>query len=118
MPSPDKPVRDTHDTPAPNPNGHATRIPGDDLTMDMLENATVYSADNSEIGSISKIIDDGAKRQAIVDAGGFLGVTTRQVALDLNELEFVKDKEGALRAMSRWDKEEIGNLPEFLPRID
>lgn len=49
----------------------------------------------------------------LIDAGGFLGIGSRTVAIDLAEVDMELQAEGELRLNLDMTKSDIENLPEF-----
>ncbi|MGK9166590.1 PRC-barrel domain-containing protein [Inquilinus limosus] len=81
-PAPDQ--RQASETPA-------VVIDGD--AADTLLGKTVQSASGEDLGRIVDVVVDraGMTRAAIIDFGGFLGVGTRQIAVDWRVLHFPKN---------------------------
>lgn len=84
------------------------------LTADGLAGASVYDQTDERIGEISQLLldDTGQVRSVIVDAGGFLGVGERTVALDIKNLVFLRSKTGdELRVYTGMTRGQIESLP-------
>ena len=54
----------------------------------------------------------GANTQVIIDVGGFLGIGARPIALSIDELDWKRDEDGNVYAMTSLTKDEIKALPE------
>ena len=50
------------------------RLATAELTPAVLEGATVYGADDHQVGTVDHVHGAGAGSQAIIDVGGFLGI--------------------------------------------
>lgn len=64
-----------------------------DISADDLIGTTIYGANDEKIGSIADVIlsTDGLVDAVTVDVGGFLGIGAKEVALDLDNLIFMRD---------------------------
>lgn len=89
-----------------------TQLVDSDLTEATLMDAVVYGADEEKIGTVSHVHGMGAATQVIVDVGGFLGMGAKPVAMTTNQLNFMRDEEGAVHATTSWTKEQIKAMPE------
>lgn len=54
----------------------------------------------------------GPTMRAIVDVGGFLGMGSKTVAIEANQLDFMRDESGAVHATTTMTKDEMKALPE------
>ena len=52
-----------------------TRLAGNELTPEFLDRATIYGADDEEIGTVSHLHGS----QIVIDVGGFLGIGAKPV---------------------------------------
>jgi sporulation protein YlmC with PRC-barrel domain len=85
--------------------------------------AAVRTAEDAEmqnmesIGSVEDVVIDeqGSIQAVVVDVGGFLGIGSRRVALDLSALELVEsaDGSGELSLTSQLTAETLESAPEF-----
>lgn len=91
---------------------HSThaRLRSDELTPSVLEGATIYGPDDGKIGSVSHMHGS----QIVVDVGGFLGIGAKPVALDASQLDFMRDEDGEVHAVTSWTKDELKEMPEHL----
>jgi sporulation protein YlmC with PRC-barrel domain len=82
------------------------------FTADQLIGADVQNASGDSVGEIEDLVVDTNNQvsKAIVGVGGFLGMGTRNVAVDLSELKQGTDQKGFTTSMT---KEELKTLPEF-----
>ncbi len=83
-----------------------------ELTSDNLVDATVYGPGDEKIGSVAHLHGTGASAQVVVDAGGFLGIGAKPVALPVSQLNFMRDEDGAVHATTTMTKDQVKALPE------
>jgi len=88
------------------------RLSSAELTPAILEGATVYGDGDEKVGKVDHIHGSGMESTAIVDVGGFLGIGAKPVGLPLRELEFMRDENGDIHAVTSWTKDELKELPE------
>jgi hypothetical protein len=48
----------------------------------------------------------------VIDVGGFLGIGAKPVAVPLTDLEFMRDEDGDVHAVTAWTKESLKAMPE------
>lgn len=63
-----------------------------DVSADDLIGSAIYGVDDEKVGSIADVIlsTDGLIDAVTVDVGGFLGIGAKEVALDLDNLAFMR----------------------------
>jgi sporulation protein YlmC with PRC-barrel domain len=86
------------------------------LTSEELTGARVYDSNDEWIGEVSELVltDEGQISNAVVDVGGFLGIGEKPVALELGEMNIVRDADGSeLRIEVAMTKEQLEALPRF-----
>jgi hypothetical protein len=86
------------------------------LTAADLEGATIYDANDDNIGDISELTlsADGVIDQAIVDVGGFLGIGVHTVALDFDELQIMRGGDGSdVRVYIDQTRENLEQRPAY-----
>lgn len=88
------------------------RLGDSDLTAVALDGATIYGPGDEKIGSVSHLHGTGPTAQVIIDVGGFLGIGAKPVAVQLNELEFMRDEDGDVHAVTNWTKDQLKAMPE------
>jgi hypothetical protein len=88
-----------------------------ELTADALTGATVYDRFGDRVSGISELVlsEDGTGIQAVlIDVGGFLGLFTRTVRVDIDQLEIQSDPQNDdVRVYLTMTQEELENLPEY-----
>ena len=48
----------------------------------------------------------------VIDVGGFLGIGAKPVAVPVNQLEFMRDEDGDVHAVTSWTKDQLKEMPE------
>lgn len=73
-----------------------TELPVDKISTKDFIGTTVYGADDAKVGEINDVVLSTDKKvdAVIVDVGGFLGMGEKQVAVGLDKLKFMADKDG------------------------
>ncbi|MGO7205265.1 PRC-barrel domain containing protein, partial [Rhizobium ruizarguesonis] len=49
---------------------------------------------------------------AVIDVGGFLGIGAKPVAVPISDLEFMRDEDGEVHAVTSWTEDELKQMPE------
>lgn len=88
------------------------RLSSAELTEDVLKDATIYGADDHKVGEVSHLHGAGPTAQAIIDVGGFLGMGAKPVAVPIDQLEFMRDEDGDVHAVTTWTKDQLKDMPE------
>ncbi|RYF29771.1 MAG: PRC-barrel domain containing protein [Comamonadaceae bacterium] len=88
------------------------RLAAAELTGDTLDGATIYGPGDEKIGSVSHIHGSGPTSQAVIDVGGFLGIGAKPVAVPVSELDFMRDEDGEVHALTSWTKDQLKAMPE------
>ncbi|QCO54726.1 PRC-barrel domain containing protein [Pseudorhodobacter turbinis] len=88
------------------------RLEAAELNEKNLTGATIYDGRDETIGTISHLHGDGASIRVIVDVGGFLGIGTKPVALQLNQLDVMRDDNGTVHAVTDMTRDQVEALPE------
>ena len=83
-----------------------------DYAPTTLEGATIYDAEDHKVGTVSHVHGLGAASQIVVDVGGFLGLGAKPVAVPASQLEFMRDENGDVHAVTSWTKDELKKMPE------
>lgn len=87
-----------------------------EIRADDFIGTTVYGANDENVGSVGDIImsaDGGAVDAVILDVGGFLGMGTKEVALGLDNLHFMRDADGKLHVYTRLTREQLEAQPAY-----
>lgn len=88
------------------------RLTDNELTPSILKGATVYGADDHKVGRVDHVHGAGPNSQAIIDVGGFLGIGAKPVAVALTDLDFMRDDDGDIHAVTSWTKDQLKDMPE------
>ncbi len=86
------------------------------LTVENLEGATVYGANDETVGDIDSLVvgDDGKIQQVVVNVGGFLGMGAKSVAVTFDELQILTNEAGdEYRIYIDSTKEALKAQPEY-----
>lgn len=88
------------------------RLTDSELTPSVIEGATIYGADDHKVGSVSHMHGTGSDSQVIIDVGGFLGIGAKPVAVNARDLDFMRDEDGDVHAVTAWTKDQLKAMPE------
>jgi len=88
------------------------RLASSELTSPILEGAKIYGPGDEKIGSVSHVHGS----QVVIDVGGFLGIGSKPVGLPISDLEFMRDEDGNVHAVTTWTKEQLKEMPEHIDR--
>ena len=89
-----------------------TLLQAAELNEAALIDAVIYGPADEKIGTVSHVHGMGSATQVIVDVGGFLGIGSKPVALETNQLNFMRDEDGAVHAVTSRTKDQVKDLPE------
>lgn len=92
------------------------RLSTTELNPATLEGATIYGPGDEKIGSVSHVHGAGPASVVVIDVGGFLGIGAKPVAIPLSELEFMRDEDGDVHAVTNWTKDALKAMPEHIDR--
>lgn len=90
------------------------RLSANELTAEALIGATIYGPGDEKIGSVSHLHGTGPTSLVVVDVGGFLGLGAKPVAVPLSQLEFMRDEDGDVHAVTNWTKDQLKAMPEHV----
>lgn len=88
------------------------RLSPHELNIENLEGAKIYDRNDDTVGKISHMHGAGENAQVIVDVGGFLGIGAKPVALNLAQLDVMRDESGTVHATTALTQDEVEALPE------
>ena len=88
------------------------RLSATELTPSLLEGATIYGADDHKVGHVSHVHGSGVTTEVIIDVGGFLGLGAKPVAVPVSDLQFMRDEDGDIHAVTSWTKDQLKDMPE------
>lgn len=92
-----------------------TEIPAGEIRSEELVGTTVYGADDANIGEIGDVVmsQDGKVDAIVLDVGGFLGVGEKEVAVGMDNLSFMTDKDGNKYLYTNFTKEQLDAQPAY-----
>jgi hypothetical protein len=90
------------------------RLSPTEMTPETLDGATIYGPGDEKIGSVSHVHGAGQNALVIIDVGGFLGIGAKPVALPAGQLDFMRDDDGDVHAVTRFTKDELKSMPEHI----
>lgn len=85
------------------------RLTSSELTPSVLEGAKVYGADDHTVGTVDHVHGSST---AVIDVGGFLGIGAKPVAVPLSDLDWMRDDDGEVHAVTSWTKDQLKQMPE------
>lgn len=88
------------------------RLTEAELNSTNLEGATIYGPDDENLGSVSHVHGAGTNAQVIIDVGGFLGIGAKPVAVPASQLDFMRDEDGDVHAVTSWTEDQLKAMPE------
>ncbi|SFQ19441.1 PRC-barrel domain-containing protein [Mesorhizobium sp. NFR06] len=85
-----------------------TDLPSEKISAANLIGTNVYGADDAKVGQIGDILTGDKKVDAIiVDVGGFLGIAEKKVAIGMENLKFMTDKNGNRYLYTNFTKDQL-----------
>jgi sporulation protein YlmC with PRC-barrel domain len=92
-----------------------TEMPMGEIRGDDLKGTTVYGANDARVGEIGDVImsPDNKADSVIVDVGGFLGIGEKEVAVGMDNLKFMTDKNGNKYLYTTFTKEQLEAQPAY-----
>lgn len=89
-----------------------TRLSFAEQTEENLIGATIYGANDEKVGTISHLHQGAASPKVVIDVGGFLGIGSKPVLVNLEELNMMRDENGTIHGATGWTKDQLLALPE------
>ncbi|QND66637.1 PRC-barrel domain containing protein [Mesorhizobium loti] len=86
-----------------------TELPLDKISTKDFIGTTVYGADDAKVGEIGDVVLSGDKKvdAVVLDVGGFLGIGEKEVAVGLEKLKFMSDKDGNRYLYTNFTKAQL-----------
>ena len=100
-----------HDAPTLDHSRHP-RLMDHELVPEILDGAIVYGTDQQQIGKVSHLHGSGPSAQVIIDIGGFLGLGAKPISVSMASLDFMRDENGHVHALTAWTKAHLEGMPE------
>jgi hypothetical protein len=88
------------------------RLTSEELNETVLEDATIYGPGDESIGSVAHVHGTGPNARIVIDVGGFLGIGAKPVAVPASQLDFMRDEDGDVHALTTWTKDQLEDMPE------
>lgn len=88
------------------------RLTVEQLRPDIVEGATIYGRDDAEIATIDHLHGVGEQARVVFDVGGFLGLGAKRVAVYASQLDFMRDEDGVVHAVTQMTEDQLKALPE------
>jgi len=110
------PAAATPDAKAPDPTETAaidkstlTEMPVGEIRGEDLKGTTVYGANDVRVGEIGDVVltPDNKTDAVIIDVGGFLGIGEKEVAVGMDNLKFMTDKDGKKYLYTAFTKQQL-----------
>lgn len=88
--------------------------PGKIRSQDLV-GTTVYGANDEKVGQIGDIVltKDSKIDAVIMDVGGFLGMGKKEVAVAMDNLKFMEDKNGKRYLYTNFTKDQLKTQPAY-----
>ncbi|TPM37755.1 PRC-barrel domain-containing protein [Mesorhizobium sp. B2-3-4] len=92
-----------------------TAMPVGEIRADDLKGTTVYGANDAMVGEIGDVVlaPDKKADAVIIDVGGFLGIGEKEVAVGMDNLKFMTDKDGKKYLYTTFTKEQLEKQPAY-----
>ena len=86
-----------------------TEVPVDQIRSEDLVGTTVYGAEDANVGEIGDVVlgTDGKVDAVVIDVGGFLGVGEKEVAVAMDNLQFMQDGSNKRYLYTNFTKEQL-----------
>lgn len=86
-----------------------TELPVAEIRSEDLVGTTVYGANDANVGKIGDVVlsADGKVDAILIDVGGFLGIGSKEVAVGMDNLKFMTDKDGNKYLYTSFTKEQL-----------
>lgn len=97
-------------------HGKHVRLTAAELTPEILADATIYGPGDEKIGSVAHLHGTGPSAQVVIDVGGFLGIGAKPVGVPIAGLDFMRDEDGEVHAVTAWTKDQLKAMPEHQDR--
>jgi hypothetical protein len=91
---------------------HHVRLSDEELNAAELEGAAIYDVEDHKVGTVSRVRGVGLASEIVIDVGGFLGIGAKPVSVPIGELDFMRDENGKVHAVTNWTKDSLEAMPE------
>ena len=85
------------------------------ITADDLQGASVYGSNNERVADVDEVLmtPEGKVERLVVNVGGFVGIGSRNIAIDMNEVDIHKDANNDVRVYIPMNEQELRQMPEY-----
>jgi len=92
-----------------------TPMPMGAIRSEQLTGTTVYGSEDANVGKIGDVVlsGDGKVDAVIIDVGGFLGIGSKEVAVGMDNLAFMTDKNGNKYLYTNFTKDQLKAQPAY-----
>lgn len=97
------------------PEGY-TQMSPEDRTAERLIGANAYGAQGEDIATVDDLVldADGAATHVIMDVGGFLGMGTHTVAIEIDQVDILwNDQDGDVMVQVPMTEDQLREMPEY-----
>jgi len=95
-------------------HSHHVRLKPAELTPEMIVGAAIYGPDDENISTIDHLHGAGDQAQVVFDVGGFLGIGSKRVSLFASQLDFMRDEDAEVHAVTQMTTDQLKALPEHI----
>ncbi len=87
----------------------------EELTAETVIGSTVYGNNEENVGEVGDLVmsQDGQIDAVIIDVGGFLGIGEKEVAVGMDNLEFMVDENGNRYLYTPFTQEQLEAQPAY-----
>lgn len=111
----DQPVMEQPDQLATVPGSNMFDVDVVTISANDLIGATVYSAENDNVGSVNDVLlaEDGTIEAVVLDIGGFLGIGVKPVAISFDGLSIRRDENNNLFVYTAFVRDQLDTAPDY-----
>ena len=91
-------------------------LPPEERTAERLTGASAYTPEGEDIATVEELLldADGKATHVVMDVGGFLGIGSRKVAIEIDQVEIMwNDADNDVRIQVPMTEDELNALPEY-----
>ncbi|QND54042.1 PRC-barrel domain containing protein [Phyllobacterium sp. 628] len=90
-------------------------VPATAVSAEKLIGTTVYGSDDETLGSVGDALmtPDGQVEAFVVDVGGFLGLGKKPIAISIENLDLLADKNGKIAVYTPFTKQQLEAHPAY-----
>lgn len=91
-------------------------LPPEERTAERLTGASAYTPEGEDIATVEELLldADGKATHLVMDVGGFLGIGSRKVAIEIEQVEIMwNDADNDVRIEVPMTEDQLNALPEY-----